>query len=73
VALWDAAAQLVIKTVDERPDTVSLDHSKAFHRKERVITVPRPLSPSAGRARMEENKKERGSKSELEDDRGPRI
>ena len=42
VALRDAPAQLVIQTVDERPDTVSLAHSKAFHWKERVMTVPRP-------------------------------
>src|SRR5438128_9404207 len=36
VALRDAAPELVIKTVDERADTVSLAHSKAFHWKERV-------------------------------------
>src|SRR5207245_5421756 len=60
VALRDAAPELVVKTVDERADTVSLAHSKAFHWKERVITVPRPLSPGASRARMEGKTKKKG-------------
>src|SRR5881397_1176685 len=50
VTLGDSAPELVVKTVDERSDTVSLAHSKAFHWKERVITVPRPLSAGASRA-----------------------
>src|SRR5207244_12733560 len=60
VTLGDCAPELVVKTVDERSDTVSLAHSKAFHWKERVITVPRPLSPGASRARMEGKQKRKG-------------
>ena len=60
VTLGDSAPELVVKTVDERSDTVSLAHCKAFHWKERVITVPRPLSPGASRARMEGKQKRKG-------------
>src|SRR3989442_13184404 len=60
VPLGDSAPELVVKPVDERSDTVSLAHCKAFHWKERVITVPRPLSPGASRARMEGKQKKKG-------------
>src|SRR5439155_7008500 len=72
VALRDSAPELVIKTVENvriRSPWPIARHSIGRSAYDR----PRPLSPGTSRRRMEENKKERGSKRELEDDRAPSI